>query len=132
MRASGRILVGLRGYGQPEDDSVIVVLLLSGGEIEIGQRNFAGMSGCQIEKRFANDRVVDDFNFASVFEDEKRGLLRRLGRIRVGCLSFWTRVFHWRNVGVGSRSAPVEDRGTSLIVGIIVGIGICRADVNGV
>jgi hypothetical protein len=54
----------LEGY------AAVVVLFLGGIEIEIGESDLARVAGRHIEQSGTDDRIVSDFEFVSVFEDE--------------------------------------------------------------
>ena len=82
-KASLRMLVGLRVWRQLEGDAAIIVQLLRGVNIEIGECDLPGMAGRQIKKSLANDGIVSDFELATVFEHEHSRILRRLRRRRI-------------------------------------------------
>jgi len=121
-----------------KNDAAIVVLLACGLEIEIGESDSARVAGCQIKEGRADDGVVSEFELAAVLKDEES---RLLGRFGIGCgviilicsgiLSGvgLRDIFDRRNVGSGTRSATVEDGGTSLVVGVAVVRACARAGV---
>src|SRR5712691_2452267 len=98
-----------------------------------------------IVKRLTDDGVVANFQSMTVFENEDgRGLrrfgsgfgaersvvwLHRSGSHRSASVGgAWVR---WRNVGVASRTAAVEEGGASLIIGVVV-ILLGVVDIDGV
>jgi hypothetical protein len=101
-------------------DAAVFILPACGLEIEIGERNFAGVPGREIKESLADDSIVTDFQLAAILEYEKRGRLRRIG-IRHGGIGSRGgvrrgNVSHWRDIGIGAGSSAVEDGGTALIV----------------
>ena len=133
--------VGLRRWWELEGDAVGVVLVLGGREVEVGEGDFAGVSGGEIEQGCADDGVVSDFDGVAVFEDESGRFGRGSGGGRVGVVeSSGINVSLGRDVGFGAVSAAIEDGGTSLIVGVagivvsfvISGVGLvfCGTDVD--
>src|ERR1700688_4203080 len=123
-------LVRLRIWRNLERDAAIFVLLSGGLEIEVGQRNFVNAAGCQIKECLALDGVVSNVHLVTILEDQHDRFLRRIG------LGIWVRsigklsrvrsgnVFYRGNVGSGSRSAAIENRGTALIVRILARISV--------
>src|SRR6266568_2659667 len=116
-------------------DAAIIVLLAGGFEIEVGEGDSAHMPGRQIKKSHADDGVVSEFQFATVFEDEKGRFLRRVGirrgHVVIVILNNYARhgsISYWRDVGSCSGTASVENRGTSVVVGVAV-IGVVVVDV---
>ena len=71
MSSTRRMSVGLRGWRKLKDDAAIIVLFLGRFEIEIRQRDFAGVSRRQVKKRSALDGIVSDLQLAAILENEE-------------------------------------------------------------
>jgi hypothetical protein len=113
--------------GQLECYAALVVLLAGRVEIEIGDQDPAAVSGSEIEQCRALDGVVPDFHSPAVFEHEKSGWQRRIGVDRwwIRLDAFWnmgrSSLLGGRHVRALSLPTPIENRGTALIVSVILG-----------
>src|ERR1700722_2962758 len=77
-------LIGLPRLGKLESDAAGIVLALGGLEVEVGEGDFAGVSGGEIEEGCADDGVVSDFESVTVLEDQRGGGGGGLGRGGIG------------------------------------------------
>src|ERR1041385_3892202 len=73
-------LVCLKRRRELEDYATIIVLLLGGDEVEIGERDFARVSGREVEERGADDGVVSYFKRVAILENEDSWILSGLDR----------------------------------------------------
>src|ERR1700690_3333757 len=72
LRKSGR--VASLGPGRNlELYALVVVSFTGGGEVEVGEQDFAGAAAGKIKQGIADDRVVDDVRSMSVLEHEHCG-----------------------------------------------------------
>ena len=112
----------MKGY------AAIIVLLAGSLQIEISERDFAGMTRRQIKNSLAEDGVVSDFQLATIFEYKYGRLRRWLGSLGGGIVPLtgrrWRKIFDWGNIRAGARSASVENRGTSKVFVIFIFIGV--------
>ena len=104
---------------------MLFVLFLRGGNVDIGQRDFALMPWAHVVEIVSDDGVVADFELMTIFENQHgrvsfgfRCGLRRIGlrhsmRMRVGGVG------HGRNIGLRSGAAAIENCGTALIVCVV-------------
>jgi hypothetical protein len=108
---------------------VFVIFPASGLEIQILQRNFAGVARSHIEKSLADNRVIPDFELMAVLEDEQGGLQgigsgRRV--VAAFCRVSGRNIPRWWHVRSLPGAPPVKYRRAALIVGVrLAGIGVC-------
>src|ERR1051326_7875226 len=111
-------LVCLQRRRELEDYAAIIVLLLGGDQVEIGERDFARVSGREIEERGADDGVVPYFKRVAIFKNEDSWILSGLGIGERGIRLAGVRrgdIFDRRDVGAGALSAAIEDGGSALM-----------------
>jgi hypothetical protein len=123
--------------GKLEIHTSVFVLPACRVEIEIGERNPARVSWSEVEKCFADDGIVSDFEIMAVFEDEQSRRLRRLGDFAIGVQRAVRAgsIAGRRNIGVGAGTAAIEDGRPTLIVRLAVIARIivaCAGQIDGV